>query len=446
MENDSVQQFVETISQQHLLKGLESVNPVQKQVFFDCLKKYGKETLLMQRSIVASQTYDLLPKVESPRYLLPSNEIKEEGIRAVKNGKIACLLLSGGQGSRLGFDGPKGICPVSAVRKKTLFQIVFEKVKVLSDICQKDLQLAIMTSSKNDEQTKEYIESNNYFGLKKEQVSFFSQENLPFMSKEGNWLLERPGCLAEGPCGNGSALLHLYESTVLEKWKKLGVEYVNVIPVDNPLANPFDFELAGIHILKIADVAVKAVERQDPHESVGVFAMMNNKLHIVEYSDLSDIDKTAVDSKGGLKLPLANTGLMSFSIKFIEEHVDKVASIPWHLALKKTKLLDQDEKAWKFERYIFDLFIFTDAIYIIKCDRSYCYSALKNAEGDKSVNSVARDLSIRFKQLYEELSGLHAPDREFELASEFWYPSQEMIGYWKGKPLPNQNYIEAYPL
>ncbi|MBM3207281.1 MAG: hypothetical protein FJZ57_01570, partial [Chlamydiae bacterium] len=244
----------------------------------------------------------------------------------------------------------------------------------------------------------------------------------------------------------GAALLHLHDSSILEKWKKSGIEYVNVIPVDNPLADPFDFELAGIHILKTADIAVKVIERQDPYESVGVFAKVNNKLRIVEYSDLSDIDKTSLDNNGRLIFPLANTGIMSFSIKFIEMNIDKISSIPWHLALKKTKLLDKNEKVWKFERYIFDLFMFTDAISIIKCDRSSCYSALKNAEGDKSVHSVARDLSIRFKQIYEELSGLSAPDREFELASEFWYPSQEMIDYWKDKPLPNQNYIDAYPL
>jgi UDP-N-acetylglucosamine/UDP-N-acetylgalactosamine diphosphorylase len=449
MERKLITELLETIGQTHLLIGLDTVERQQQKQFMERIQRHGKKTLEMQRLLIGTSHRPALPHATSPNFVLTSSDLKDDGEQVVREGKMALLLLAGGQGSRLGFDGPKGICPVSPIEKKSLFQLIFEKIKVLSEKYNKDLQIAVMTSSKNNAETIDFLKHHNFFGVKKSQIGFFVQDDMPFMSTDGSWLLQAPRVLAEGPCGNGAALLDLYRCGILNSWEEVGIEYINIIPVDNPLAEPYDFELAALHAAQGADIAVKAVERSCPLEPVGVLLAINGKLHIVEYSDMDQADKSALDKNGALLFPLANTGLMSFSIEFIKKNICKMSTIPWHIALKNPRLPYggvTEQMVWKFEQYIFDLLPFAQNARVIKSERSFCYSPLKNSVGDKSCATVARDLISRYKQIYEELSGLAAPNCDFELAPEFWYPSENFRKYWKARPLPNKKYINSYPL
>lgn len=282
--------------------------------------------------------------------------------------KMGCLVLAGGQGTRLGFDGPKGCALLPLQEKKTLFQLIFEKVKEKG----RDLSLAVMTSPINHEATIKYFEEHDYFGLTN--VSVFSQEMMPVCDEEGN-LYEG----MESPDGNGKALKNLFDSGVWKVWKANGVEVVQVIPVDNPKAEPFDGELLAIHEEEQVDLVLKCIRRDSPKEKLGVIGEERGKLMIREYSELTE-------RMQGLGFPLGNTGLFSCSMDFVARAAR--VELPWHLAHKQAGAV----WIWKFETFIFDLFPYANSFKVIISERKNCFAPLKNRSGPDSLETVAKAL------------------------------------------------------
>ena len=140
---------------------------------------------------------------------LPVDVIVKETPSSVAFQKMGCLVLAGGQGTRLGVEGPKGCVELPLKEKKTLFQLIFEKIKTKG----KDLPLAIMTSPLNHEATVEYLEKHHYFGLT--HVSIFSQDMIAVCDDEGRVCGEM-----KSPDGNGKALKNLYTSGVWGNMEK----------------------------------------------------------------------------------------------------------------------------------------------------------------------------------------------------------------------------------
>src|SRR5215470_15119832 len=68
------------------------------------------------------------------------------GEAALRRGEVAALMVAGGQGSRLGFEHPKGMFAIGPVSHKTLFQIHAEKVLALRRRYGKAVPFLIMTS------------------------------------------------------------------------------------------------------------------------------------------------------------------------------------------------------------------------------------------------------------------------------------------------------------
>ncbi|MCX6990387.1 MAG: UTP--glucose-1-phosphate uridylyltransferase [Chlamydiae bacterium] len=446
MNPDVVKDLVLSLGQPDLLEGVETLTDQERKSFYTQLIKYGKSLLEKQRGSLKEKTPASLQGAESPSFKTPSAPSHLLGMKAIKNGKVACLILAGGSGTRLGINGPKGKVSVSPVLHKSLFQIQCEKVKVLSEQVSRPLQIVIMASSQNLRETTSYFEEKKYFGLDPSQVHILAQENLPFLSVEGNWELASPGALAEGPDGNGKALLLLKNSGLLEKFQKKGIEYINVILVDNPLADPFDADLIGLHQEQKAEIALKVVERESAEESVGIMARFAGQVRVVEYSDLEKEARCQKDDQNRLSLPLANIGIMSFSLSFIQRCASQMEQMPWHLAFKDAHVHSSVKKMWKFEHFIFDLLPLANAISIIKGCREDCYAPLKNAAGDKSIGTVQNALCKKYQKIYSDLSGIKAPDRVFELDPMFWYPTDEMKAYWKNRPLPEKQTIDPMSL
>ena len=446
MNLDLLKDFVCSLGQRDLLEGIESLSDQKREAFYNQLIKYGKPLLEKQRVSLKEKTPLSLEGAESPPYKKGSGALHLLGMKAIENGKVACLVLAGGSGTRLGINGPKGKVSVSPVLHKSLFQILCEKVKVLSEQVRRPLQMVIMASCQNLLETTSYFEEKKYFGLDPSVVHILLQENLPFLSVEGNWALACPGMLAEGPDGNGKALLHLKNSGLLKQFQSQGIEYINVIPVDNPLADPFDADLIGLQEEQKGEIALKAVERESAEESVGIIASFSGQIRVVEYSDLDKEARSKKDDQNRLSLPLANIGIMSFSVAFIQRCALQMEQIPWHLAYKDAHLYSSLKKMWKFEHFIFDLLPLAHSVSIMKGGREDCYCPLKNAAGDKSITTVQNALFKKYQKIYSDLSGLKAPERVFELDPMFWYPTEEMRSYWKNRPLPKKQSIEPMSL
>ncbi len=335
--------------------------------------------LNQQRALIAKKGHFSIPE-PFREFGRPTDAARLKGEELLSQGKIACLILAGGQGTRLGTSLPKALFEV--VHKKTLLQLLCEKTAAASAAYNTALQMAIMTSTSNHQVIEDYLEKNGYFGLKKSQVHLFMQDNAPFLNDEGDWFLDSSGSFAQGPDGNGHSLRKLVEAGICKKWKEQGIESLIVLPIENPLADPFDAALCGDHALKNREATLKAIERSDPHEKVGVLVSSKGKLAVQEYSELPD----------HFEAPLAHIGLFCFSLSFVE----KVAQIelPWHLARKSYG----DQKIWKFERFLFDVLVHTQKSGVLVYPREEVYAPLKNLENLEKVQQALAAFDRRLGQ------------------------------------------------
>ena len=374
------------------------------------------------------------------------------GLQLLEEGKVAALIVAGGQGTRLGFDGPKGAFPVTPVKKKTLFQLFAEKTVAASKMAGRALPLAIMTSPHNHEKTLAFFKGHGDFGLEPGQAAFFSQSFLPFLNESGNLFLEDKSRVAMGPDGNGAALHILAASGLAHRWRAAGIEFIQFLFVDNPLADPYDLELAGACCRLGDDIAVKCVDRGAADEKVGLIVSHQGRLRVVEYTEFPLQEWTALREDGTLRHRLANIGRYCFSLSFIERLVKEapLGTLPLHLAKKKAPVASRsgmpdwplEPNSWKFERYIFDVFPYAQRTHALVSPREECYAPLKNSSGEHSIDSVQRALQFRDKQIFSIITGRAPEERTFELAQQFYYPSPALTAKWKGQSLPQTTYIE----
>lgn len=441
------------ISQEHLLNFWDRLNDTEKKNLLVEISELDIPTFKVQKQLLTMPMHASIENLKPFQdYSLAKNAPDSLGKELISKGQVGCIIVAGGQGTRLNFDGPKGLYPITPIKKKTLFQLFVEKVLTAGNQVGKPLPLAIMTSPLNHDITVKYFRENNLFGLNKDQLSFFSQGVLPFLDKDGNLFLERCDHIAEGPNGNGTSLYHFVEQGIWKKWHESGVRYVNFILIDNPLADPFDAELIGFHHRKLADVTIKCTWRRTAQEKVGVIVKKENKTVVVEYTELSEEERFAVLKEGALKHPCANISLFCFNMDFISRlHEKKLyQSMPLHRAFKAAKyvLPDGTEKqsdkpiAWKYERFIFDVLAFADKVATLLYPREKCFAPLKNGNGEDSVIEVQKALQNEAREVFEKVSGTKVPSNKvFELSQEFYYPTPELMQRWKGREFPNKDYV-----
>ncbi len=437
-----------SIGQEHLLAHLPSLSPTQKQSLHSQIASLDVDLFHRMRAIAKGHVMQTISPFTSYSYS-GDKQRQELGMQLVREGKIALVVLAGGQGSRLRYRGPKGCYPVSLIKHKSLFQLMAEKVQAASIQAGRALQVAIMTSPLNHLETEIFFAQHAFFGLRPSQVTFFDQSMWPLLDEAGNLFLEGPAQIAFGPNGNGAIFKRLVEVGIWEKWRQGGIQIVNVVPIDNPLADPFDFELFAAHAKKACDVSVKATLRRDAREHVGVLAQVNGKTTVVEYTEMAAVDKEAVDNDGKLKFGIANLSLLSFSMAFIQKMGSQI--LPLHRAKKQVVAFDPEGQvvatdgpnAWKFEQFIFDVLPYAGNIQAIVYPREATFAPLKNLKGEDSIASVQAALLAFDRQRYEQVTGVKPPqEARFELAPLFYYPTAEMLKKWKGRPFPKEEYID----
>lgn len=364
------------------------------------------------------------------------------GRQAIAKGELGCIMLAGGQGSRFRSESPKGVFPISLIKHKSLFQLAAEKVLAAGHQVGRRLLLAIMVSPQNEAETRAYFTQSHYFGLDPTQVSFFTQDMLPFLDKEGYPFLETSSEIAMGPNGNGCCFKAFVRSGLAAQWAKQGVHYLNIILVDNPLADPFDAELLGFHIRQQAEVTIKGTEKQEPEEKVGVIVKSEQGCRVIEYSEMPEIEKRARTADGQLKHCCANLSLYCFSLNFILTFHD--APLPLHPAWKSVRMADregnsqlsQQPNAWKFESFIFDILGYAHSLAVLLYPRNDCFAPLKNLTGADSPDTVRASIQHRERQLIQHITGKLAPNEPFELAADFYYPTPSLLAKWKHQDIP----------
>lgn len=324
------------------------------------------------------------------------------GEAAFRAGHVAFLVVAGGQGSRLGFEHPKGMFPVGPVSGKSLFQIHAEKILALQRRHHSPLPFLIMTSPATHQETVNFFQQHENFGLHPDDVWFFQQGTMPALDlATGKLLLESKGRLFLSPNGHGGTLTGLADSGLLGHLRQLGVRTVYYFQVDNPLVNLADAGFIGGHLAAQAQVSSKVVPKAHPLEKVGNFVLREGRCAMIEYSDLPEALAKETDEQGRPRLWAGNPAIHLFDADFLHEVTQEADRIPWHLAKKKVPFLDEhgqtaapaQENALKFERFIFDVLPQAERWTIKETTRADEFEPLKNATGPDSPETVKRAIS-----------------------------------------------------
>ncbi|XP_019228836.1 PREDICTED: UDP-N-acetylglucosamine diphosphorylase 1-like [Nicotiana attenuata] len=316
------------------------------------------------------------------------------GMKAMAEGKFAVLLLSGGQGTRLGSSDPKGCFNIGLPSGKSLFQLQAERILCIQRLAAitanegagiVPIQWYIMTSPFTDEATRKYFESHKYFGLEAEQVTFFQQGTIPCVSKDGRFIMETPYRVAKSPDGNGGVYTALKYSRLLEDMNSRGIKYVDCYGVDNALVRVADPTFLGYFIDKGVSAAAKVVRKAYPQEKVGVFVRRGKggPLAVVEYSELDPSLCSAVNQETGrLRFCWSNVCLHMFSLDFLNQVANGLEKDSiYHLAEKKIPSIHGHTMGYKLEQFIFDAFPYTPSTALFEVVREEEFAPVKNANG-----------------------------------------------------------------
>jgi UDP-N-acetylglucosamine/UDP-N-acetylgalactosamine diphosphorylase len=370
-------------------------------------------------------------------------EMKHHGEAALRRGEIAVLLVAGGQGSRLGFEHPKGMYPIGPVTSKPLFQIHAEKVLALSRRYETPIPFLIMTSPATDLETRTFFADHHWFGLPADDVFFFAQGTMPALDlATGKLLLEKPGRLFTSPNGHGGTLLALAETGLLDQMRQRGIRQVFYFQVDNPLVKVADPAFLGYHEAARAEASSKIVPKNGPTDKLGNLVLIDGRCSIIEYSDLPHSLAEQREADGSLRFWVGSPAIHIFELDFLDKVTRGRERIPFHLARKKVPYLDENgtlmqperENALKFEMFIFDALPRADRWTVVETSRADEFEPLKNSTGSDSPESVRRAMSNLFGG-WLEAAHVPVPRRpdgnvavSLEISPLFALDAQELAG------------------
>lgn len=326
------------------------------------------------------------------------------GEEALAQGRVACFTVAGGQGTRLGYNGPKGAYPVTPIRQKSLFQVFAEKIIAARQRSGAAIPWFIMTSRQNHDQTAAFFAEHDWFGLGKDSVFLFRQAMMPAVDKNGKILMEAADRIALSPDGHGGSLRALVRSGAVEHMRAHGIDLISYFQVDNPLVQCVDPAFIGFHLLGESQMSSKALLKTDPAEKVGHFCLRGDKMCVVEYSDLPAVLAQARSIDGQLKFCAGSIAIHILSRDLIERLGGGTSErpLPFHRADKKVPTIDEaghtvkPEKpnGIKFEMFVFDAIEYALKPVVVETLREEEFSPVKNAEGDDSP-ATCRDDQLR---------------------------------------------------
>ncbi|MCX5807546.1 MAG: UDPGP type 1 family protein [Proteobacteria bacterium] len=379
-----------------------------------------------------------IPKTSEEKALY--KKARAFGESLIREGKVAVLIVAGGQGSRLGFEGPKGTFPTTLIKKKSLFQIFAESIKAITKKYNTSIPLLIMTSQENHEDTIDFFKLHDYFGLEKDTISFFRQGMIPSITPEGQLILKDETHLFTNPDGHGGSLKALHDSGLLRDLMKKGFTELFYCQVDNPLVRMADPVFLGYHALSKAQVSTKVVRRTNIDEKVGIYLSINGKDAIAEYSDLPPEFMAALDVNGNIQYWAGNTAIHAFSLAFIKHINHHGYAVPYHCARKTIEITDNNNLSiqrdtWKFETFVFDAIPLAEKTCCMEVAREKEFSPIKNNDGADSPYTASIAMNNLHRSWLENAGVKVPPAAQVEISPLFALDNEELKEKIKGKEL-----------
>jgi len=431
----------------HLVKHWSGLPLKDQQRFSDQIKSIDFRELadLFGGSEQAVDWVDLSENAEPPSAirLNESNpicsqmEARECGEQAIRDGKIGMILVAGGQGTRLGFDLPKGMFRIGPVSNRSLFAMHVDSLRGASRRYATSIPLYLMTSPATDSHTREYFEKHDRLGLKPEDLNIFCQGTMPAIdASSGKILMESHTSIALSPDGHGGIVSALDKRGILKSASERGIEHFFYAQVDNPLVRACDPLLIGYHLLAKSQMTTQVVKKRFATEKVGNVVSIDGRTHIIEYSDLPEPAANRIQSDGSLRLWAGNIAVHVLDLSFMASAAKNGGRLPFHRALKSVPFLSERGEmikpsipnAIKYERFVFDLLPLADRTIVVEADAADVFAPVKNAEGAATDTPSATRNAISAQHLrWLEQAGLEvSPNVKVEINPNWALDADEL--------------------
>lgn len=395
MEAELITKF-KAAGQEHLFNFWEARSESQREKLIDDLKKLDLSLLDTLKGKLESN--EKQTTVFEPASYIPISKSKDDqnalnlGREFIASGKTAFLTVAGGQGSRLKFEGPKGLFRISPVRKVSLFQLFAEKLRAANKLYSVSIPWLIMTSQANYYETVDYFKKMKFFGLKSEDTIFFKQGMLPSLYPDGKLVLAEDGGLFKNPNGHGGVVKALHDSGAISILMEKGIEEIFYFQVDNPLVYVPDPLFLGFHLKNKSEMSSKVIKKAYPEEKIGSIGLINGKPGVIEYSDLDRDTMYLKRDNGKLYFEQGSIAVHILNINFIKRIKTE---LPYHIARKKVKTFKpnaggadlEEEEVMKFEMFIFDAIPVAQNPVFFETNRKEEFSPLKNRNGVDSIET-----------------------------------------------------------
>lgn len=389
-----IKDILKTYHQQHVLKFYDDLNEEEKNHLLNQIKSIDFKLI--------NYLYNNLQSNEDNFTISPMNstssslEYLKIGIEAIKRGEYAVVTMAGGQGTRLGFNGPKGTYKLGFNINKSLFEIQVDNLKRIYKKYNVYIPWYIMTSNDNHQATVDYFIEHHYFDYPAIKISFFSQDELPMLDLNGKLLMDSKFNIKMGANGSGGVFSSLKNKGMLDKMKKDNIKWVFIGGIDNILLPTDNPDLIGFAIKEHYLAVSKIVQKLYPEEKVGVFCKKNGKPSVIEYLNMTQELNNLRDNKGDLVYRDAHILCNLFNIDLLERVATK--KLKYLPALKKANYIDLNgilresikENGYKFETFIFDAFSYTPKVGLLKEDRNIVFAPIKNKIGLDSPKTASK--------------------------------------------------------
>ncbi|MFR1518714.1 MAG: UTP--glucose-1-phosphate uridylyltransferase [Clostridia bacterium] len=403
MISEEKREELDRYGQAHILRFYEQLSDAEKEILENQIEKIDFKAIEgLYRQICAkeeekpSRITPIPCAVESSWTNAQRQKYYRRGIEIMRQGKYAAVTMAGGQGTRLGHNGPKGTFVVCVPEQKSLFEIQCGRLKARAEECGRTIPWYIMTSEENDEATKRFFRENDYFGYPKESVLFFRQYMLPMLTPDGKLILEEKYKIREGADGHGGIFKAMLKRGVIADMRRRGVEWIFTGGIDNILVRPADPCFLGYLAENGYALGGKSILKRDAFEKAGVFCKKNQKPFVIEYTEISPEMAEQTNEAGEYVYGDAHILCNLFQISVFEKM--GAEGLPYHAAYKKAafiedsgnKTVPEQPNAYKFEAFIFDAFAFYDEMGILRVEREREFAPIKNKAGEDSPETAQK--------------------------------------------------------
>lgn len=393
-KNDAIKKL-EEYDQQHILKIIENFSDEEKEEVYKQVERLDFDNLEKLYEEIKSKNFSKVELIH-PISALKKDKIEKEvlesiesaGRKVIESNQFAVATMSGGQGTRLGYDKPKGMFKIDIKpESKYLFEIVCDSLKRENEKYGVIIPWYIMTSEENNDEIIAFFEDQNYFGYSKKDVMFFKQAQKPLIDENGKLLIGENKLIKEAADGNGGIFKAMAKFGCLDDMESRGVKWVFIGSIDNILLQMADPVLIGLAEKKNVQIATKSILKNSATERVGTICRLDDKIGVIEYSEIPEELAEAVDEDGEFIYGESHIMCNLFSLDILK----KLAAVrlPYHKAYKKNAYINEKGElvkpetpnSYKFESFIFDSFNYVDDIAILRGDRKSDFAPVKNKEG-----------------------------------------------------------------